>query len=57
LVAFGSRSPRGYAAAFLGLKGALEERTGRSVDMLTELALANPYLRARIEAGRRQLFP
>jgi predicted nucleotidyltransferase len=56
LVSFEPMPPAAYADAYFGLKAALEEATGRSVDLLTEAALENPYLRRRIEAERRLLF-
>jgi predicted nucleotidyltransferase len=48
--------PAAYADAFFGLLEALERLTGRPVDLLTEAASENPYLRRRIEAERRALF-
>ena len=56
LVAFEPMAPPDYAAAYFGLKAALEEATGRPVDLLTEPALENPHLHRRIEAERRPLF-
>jgi hypothetical protein len=57
LAAFDDRLPPGaYAEAYFGLRAALEDLFGRPVDLLTEPALENPYLRRRIEAERRPLF-
>jgi predicted nucleotidyltransferase len=57
LVEFEPMPPGAYAAAYFGLREQLEILFGRAVDLLTEAALANPYLRRRIEAERRTLFP
>ncbi|WP_046864956.1 nucleotidyltransferase family protein [Microvirga massiliensis] len=58
LVAFEESLPPGeYAEAYFGLKDALETLFGRSVDLLTEPALENPYLRRRIQAEKRTLYP
>lgn len=45
-----------YANAYFGLRDALTELFGREVDLLTEAAMENPYLRRQVEA-RRRLFP
>lgn len=58
LVSFDERLPPGaYAGAWFGLHAALEDLFGRPVDLLTEAALENPFLRRRVEAERRPLFP
>jgi uncharacterized protein len=58
LVSFNETMPPGaYADAWFGLPAALEALFGRPVDLLTEAALENPYLRRRVEAERRRLFP
>jgi len=58
LVAFEDGLSAGeYADAFFGLRAALEERFERPVDLLTEAALKNPYLRRQVEEERRPLFP
>ena len=49
--------PCAYADAWFGFRAALEALFGRPVDLLTEAALENPYLRRRVEAERRPLFP
>jgi uncharacterized protein len=49
--------PGGWAAAYFGLRDALETLFERVVDQVTEPALKNPYLRQRIEAQKRALFP
>jgi hypothetical protein len=56
LVAFQPLSPAAYAEAYFGLREALETLSGRPVDLVTEAALENPYLRRRVEAERRALF-
>jgi len=57
LVEFEAMPPSAYAAAYFGLRAAAETLLGRPVDLVTEAALANPYLRRRIEGERRALFP
>lgn len=56
LVGFEPMPPGAYADAYFGLLAALEDLSGRSVDLVTEAALENPYLRRRVEAERRPLF-
>ncbi len=56
LVRFEPLAPADYAAAYFGFQEALERLAGRSIDLLTEAALENPYLRRRIDAERRVLF-
>jgi predicted nucleotidyltransferase len=57
LVEFEPLPPADYADAYFGLREALQHLAGRPVDLLTESALENPWLRRRIEAERRPLFP
>jgi|SRR5271165_6193604 len=57
LVEFEAMPPSAYAKAYFGLCAAMEELLGRRVDLVTEAALANPYLRRRIEGEWRALFP
>jgi uncharacterized protein len=57
LVEFDSSLPGGYAAAYFGLREALEALFGRTVDLVTEPALKNPHLRRRIASEKRLLFP
>ena len=57
LVAFEPLPPADYANAYFGLREALEALSGRSVDLLTEVALENPHLRRRVETERRTLYP
>ena len=56
LVTFAPLPAGGYADAYFGLREALEALSGRPVDLVTEAALENPYLRRRIEKERRALF-
>lgn len=56
LVSFEPMAPGAYADAYFGLLAALENLSGRSVDLVTEVALENPYLRRRVEEERRPLF-
>jgi uncharacterized protein len=57
LVDFGSLKGAAYAHAYFGLREDLEALLGRPVDLVTEAALQNPYLCARVEAQRQRLFP
>jgi uncharacterized protein len=57
LVTFDALSAGAYADAYFGLREALTVLFGREVDLVTEPALENPYLRRRIEAQRLRLFP
>ncbi len=57
LVAFEDLPEGAYADAYFGLREALAGLFGREVDLLTEPALENPYLRRQLEAQRKQLFP
>src|SRR5579872_2149361 len=56
LVDLAELPPGDYADAYFGLLSGLETLFGRKIDLLTAPALANPYLRQRIEAERRTLF-
>ena len=57
LVTFEPLPPAAYAEAWFGLREALQTLWGRPVDLLTEAALDNPYLRRRVEAERQTVFP
>jgi len=57
LVAFEELPDRAYADAYFGLRDALSELFGCEVDLLTDAALANPYLRRQVETQRKRLFP
>ncbi len=56
VVSFEPMGPAEYATAYLGLRDALERLFGRPVDLITEAALVNPYLRRTVDAERRTLF-
>lgn len=56
LVEFDDLPPASYAANYFGLRDALESLYGRTVDLVTGAALANPYFRARVEAEKRTVF-
>ncbi len=57
LVVFEALPNSAYADAYFGLREGLAELFGREVDLITEPALENPYLRRQVEAQRRRLFP
>ena len=57
LVAFEELPGAAYADAYFGLHESLVALFGRAVDLVTETALENPYLRRQIEAQRQRLFP
>jgi predicted nucleotidyltransferase len=57
LVEFEPMLPGPYAKACRGLREGLEQLFGRSIDLLTESALVNPYLRRQIESEKRPLYP
>lgn len=56
LVEFEPMPSGGYADAYFGLREELKALFGREVDLVTEPALKNPYLRHRIVSERRTLF-
>ncbi len=57
LVTFEALPPVAYARAYFGLRDAPAALLGREVDLVTEAALENPYLRRSIEGQRLGLFP
>ena len=48
--------PGKYAKACFGLRKSLEQLFGHPIDLLTEPALVNPYLRRQIESEKRTLY-
>jgi len=56
LVEFEEMAPGTYAKACYSLRDNLEQLFGRPIDLLTEAALVNPYLRRQIESERRTLY-
>lgn len=57
LVAFEALPGSAYADAYFGLRDGLAALFGQAVDLVTEPALENPYLRRQVERQRRRLFP
>jgi predicted nucleotidyltransferase len=57
LVAFEDLPDHLYPDTYFDLREALVDLLGREVDLLTESALENPYLRRQIAMQRLQLFP
>lgn len=45
-----------YADRYFNLKAGLEQLAGRSVDLLTDTSIENPYLRRRIMAEKVTLY-
>ena len=56
LVEFQPMPMRAYAQAHAGLHQRLEELFARAIDLLTDSALENPYLRRQIESEKITLF-
>jgi uncharacterized protein len=50
-----TRSP-GYADRYLGFAEALEALLGRSVDVVTERSIQNPYFRRAVEASLQPIY-
>jgi predicted nucleotidyltransferase len=57
LVAFQPMAPGKYSRACHDLRTDLERLFGRPVDLLTEAAVVNPYLRRQIDSEKRLLYP
>jgi predicted nucleotidyltransferase len=56
LVTFDDLPPGRYADAYFGLKSDLERLFGRDVDLVTAVALQNPFFRREVETHRQTLF-
>ena len=57
LVEMGDRQPTGaYARRYLDLAEELERLFDRRVDLVSEQAMRNPYLRSEIQATRELLY-
>jgi predicted nucleotidyltransferase len=56
VVEFEPLTPAEYADAYFSLKEGLEAIFRRSVDLITESALANPYFRHSVETTRQQVY-
>src|SRR5215207_10375023 len=50
-----TQSP-GYADRYLGFAEALEALFDRSVDVITERSIRNPYFRQAVEASRQTIY-
>ena len=57
LVEFEEMPAGRYAKACLGLRQSLQQLLGCPIDVLTEPAVINPYLRRQIESERLPLYP
>ncbi len=53
---FGDTRSPGYADRYLGFAEALEALLGRSVDVITERSIRNPYFRQAVEASRQPVY-
>ncbi len=56
LVCFAPEAPQRALDAYFGLKEGLEALLGRSVDLVMQDAVVNPYLSASIERQRETLY-
>ena len=56
LVRFQSDPAQGIADAYLGLAEGLEKLLGRSVDLVTEDSVRNPYFRASLNSSRELVY-
>lgn len=56
LVDFSGVGLPAYAENYLGLKSSLEELFGRSVDLLEDKAIDNPYLRESIDSSKQLIY-
>ena len=56
LVEFDPIAPGSYADAYFGLLEGLEELFGRSVDLVVDSAIRNPYFRRAVEQTRSPLY-
>ena len=56
IVEFEALTPAEYAEAYFGLWEDLQRLFDRPVDLLTEPALGNPYLRKAVEQSRIELY-
>ncbi len=55
IVAFADRSP-GYADRYLDFAEALEQLFDRSVDVVTERSVQNPYFRRSVESTQQLVY-
>lgn len=56
LVEFAALPTGSYASAFFGLKAALEQLFGRSVDLVVASSIRNPYFRQSVEQSKALLY-
>jgi len=56
LVEFPPLDPARYAECYLGLLLGLEELFGRSVDLVTNRSVRNPYFREALDATRKRVY-
>ena len=56
LVEFDDIPPARFADAYFSLKEGLERLYGRSVDLITDSSLANPFFRRRVAGESRNLY-
>ncbi len=56
LVRFEPLPPAEYAGNYFALRDGLARLFGREIDLVTDVSLANPYFRARVESERQNLF-
>ena len=56
LVEFPPLDPARYAECYLGLLLGLEELFGRSVDLVTDRSVRNPYFREALDATRKRVY-
>lgn len=56
LVEFEATSPEAYAAAYFGLLEGLETLFARSVDLVSDSAITNPYFRESVDRTRTLLY-
>ncbi len=56
LVEFQERAGPGYADRYFGLMESLQQLFGRSVDLVVDSAIKNPYFRESIERSKALLY-
>lgn len=56
VVEFDELPPVAYADAYFSLKEGLERLFARSVDLVTDRAIRNPYFRQRLAAERQRVY-
>lgn len=56
IVEFMDESPKGYAKRFFGFHRLLEQEFGRSVDLLTNDQIRNPYFKKSVNQDRVPVY-